>query len=261
MNITVRFERQSLAELEASREEYLDGLSEAQELMLEVAIPGCTGHGIFRGQERIGHLLINPNNELLEFHLRQTCWVFGQCVLRQAITRLGVARAIVKTFDPLFLSSAIEYQRSVRILGLLVRDYVPRTLPELEQIQYTARDATLMDLDAVLAIEQDVFNVPERIRVVIERGWMRLFERNGLVGFAIRRPIRPEGSDVDIGIAVDRPYRNKGYAIYIMADMVRHCVELGLNPVAGCASHNLASRRMGERVGLIARHRLLELSF
>jgi GNAT superfamily N-acetyltransferase len=261
MNITIHFEQQPLAELEPSRVEYLDGLSEPQELMLEVTVPSCTGHGIFSGHERIGHLLVNPENELIEFHLQRPFWVFGQSVVRQSIARLGVNRALVKTFDTLFLSSAIEYQRSVRTLGLLVRDYVPRTLPEIEHLRYSARDATLQDLDAIFAIDQDVFTVRERLRLIVEQGWMRLFERNGLIGFAIRRLIRPQSSDVDVGIAVDRPYRNKGYAIYMMHDMVRHCIELGLNPVAGCAVNNLASRRMGERVGMVARHRLLELSF
>lgn len=269
MNITVTFAPASLEDLANMRQEYLSELRCAQELMLEMMIPSCRYYWVGWRSQKIGYLIVRPENELIEFHLQRPYWVYGQSVLAQAIRALGLVHAVVKSFDDLMLSSAIEHQREVRVMGLLVRDYVPRALPELPHIRYEVRPAVLSDLPSVVAVEQDVFSQPERLRHVILAGWMQLFEqvlssaprRTTLIGFGILRPIAADSEYVDVGIAVDTPFRNKGYAIYMMRHLVELCLERGLELVAGCSSDNMASRRMGERIGLVARHRLLRLTF
>jgi RimJ/RimL family protein N-acetyltransferase len=188
--------------------------------------------------------------------------VYGEALFLQILQRTAVRRALVKSFDALLLSSAIAHQRAVKSLGLLVRDYVPRQLPDLAQIRFEARRAEISDIPAILAVDQQVFRDPERLSHVISERHLVLFERDAaLVGFGIIRPVIAGRPEVDLGIAVDAPYRNKGYAVFIFRDMVEYCFRHGLRPIAGCSEQNLASRRMGERVGMVARHRLLELTF
>lgn len=269
MNITVCFRPANLAELSSLRREYLSELRCAQELMLEMTLPTCDGYWIDWREERIGYLIVKPAGELVEFHLRRAFWLYGQTVIGQAIRALQLSHALVKSYDDLMLSSTIEHQREVSVVGLLVRDYVPRSLPETTRVRYDVRVAVLQDLPAIVAIEQDVFAHPERLRRVISAGWMLLFQQPSpdpstqasLIGFGILRPITLDSEYADVGIAVDRPFRNKGYAIYMMRDLVERCRARKLVPIAGCSSDNLASRRMGERIGLVARHRLLRLTF
>lgn len=188
--------------------------------------------------------------------------VFGEVILAQILTRTPVRRALVKSFDALFLSSAVAHQVAVRSRGLLVRDYIERALPGMPEVRFEARVAELGDLDRIVRVEQHVFTHPERLRKVIEERHMVLFEHGeALIGFGIIQPVIAGQPAVDLGIAVDAPFRNTGYAIYLFRHLVQHCFAHGLRPIAGCAEDNRASRSMGERVGMVARHRLLELSF
>ena len=264
MNISVSFKEVSFECIALMRKEYLTGLRCAQELMLEVMLAQCRCYVVKWRQQDIGYLVVKSEGVLVEFHLVQEHWLHGQSVVGQAIRKLGLKHAVVKSFDDLFLSSAIEHQRGVTVVGLLVRDYVRRTLPELPQIRYRKRQATFDDMPAVVAIEQAVFSDPERLRYVISAGCMLLFERQDgseLIGFGILRPVYEGSEHIDVGIAVDASFRNKGYAVYMMRDLVEECIDRGLKPVAGCAAENVLSRRLGERIGLIARYRLLHLTF
>lgn len=264
MNITVRFVESCLAEIALMREEYISGLRCAQELMLEVMLPQCRCYLVTWRRQDIGYLIVNPSHVLVEMHLVREHWLHGQSVVRQAIRALRLEQAVVKSFDDLFLSSAIEHQRSVSVMGLLVRDYVPRPLPYLPRLCYSTRQAASEDMPAIAAIEQDVFSDPERVALVVSKGWMQLFatqDGSKLIGFGILRPLHEASRYVDVGIAVDTPFRNKGYAVYMMRELVELCVTRGFEPVAGCSSDNLLSRRLGERIGLVARHRLLRLTF
>jgi len=264
MNIVVSFEPTSLTALADLRQQYLSGLRFAQELMLEVQVPFAKCYSIVHRGQGVGYLLENPeSHEAIEFHLLANYWVFEWNVLAQAIRALGVRSALVKSFDDLFVAAAMDNQIRVEPVGLLVRDFVRRELPVLPGLHYSMRPAAPDDAGLMLRVEQDVFTSPTRLAMVIERGFAHLFftAETQLIGFGILRPVTPDGPDIDIGIAVDTPFRNKGYAVYMMRDMVDLCFSRGLNPVAGCARQNLASRRMGERVGLVARHRLLRMYF
>lgn len=261
MNIAVRFETQTLNELSSLREQYLSGLSEEQEALIEVQLADATPLLIRYEQLAIGYALV-LDGTVLEYHLTEDFAVFGQTVFDQLLAATGARRAVVKSFDSLFLSSCVDRQVGIRTLGLLVRNYVRRPLPESGDLRFDARSATPDDLPAVLAIEQHVFTRPERFRYVIESGWMILFERhNELLGFGIMRPVVSARRGVDIGIALHKAHRTRGYGPYFLQHMADMCVARGLVPIAGCAVENHIVRATGERIGMYAKHRLLELRF
>lgn len=262
MNLLSSFEQVDIAALAPLRERYLESLPEPQELLLELLVPHCTAYAVVSKGERCGYFLVHEEHTLLELYLERTHWLYGEALFLQILERTRVRRALVKSFDALLLSSTIAHQRGVKSLGLLVRDYVPRPLPNLAQIRFEPRRAEAGDIPAILRVDQQVFRDPARLAHVIDERNLVLFERDGsLVGFGIIRPVIAGRPEVDLGIAVDAPYRNKGYAVFIFRDMVEYCFRQGLRPIAGCAEQNLPSRRMGERVGMVARHRLLELTF
>lgn len=266
MNLQTEFERVPLSSLHALRQEYLDALPAAQELMIELLVQSGEAYLVEAKGEVCGYFVLHDAHTLIEFYLRRPYWVFGEHVFRQILARTPVRRALVKSYDHLFLSSSIAHQSSVKSLGLLVRDYVARPLPVIEAIRFETRTASSDDLPRIRAVEQAVFTDPVRLAQVVAEGNMLLFEgaaeaRGSLIGFGIVRPVIAGRPEVDLGVAVAAPYRNRGYAIYIFQALVAHAFARGLKPVAGCSEVNAASRRMGERVGMVARHRLLELAF
>lgn len=250
-------------QLDALRNEYLDTLSDAQELLLEVLVTSAQAFLLQTRHGKIcGYALVHDKHTLLEFHLHAEHWVFGETSLQQLIKTLGLQRAWVKSFDSLLLSSALAQHTSLRNMGLLVRDYVPRALPNSSRFPYTSRVANQQDLQRLLAVDQQVFTVQERLEHVLSLGQMRIFEQGTFtVGFGILRPVVEGRRDVDVSIAIDRPFRGRGYATFVFRDLVEECLTAGYRPICGCASANQASRHLGERIGMIARHRLLELRF
>jgi GNAT superfamily N-acetyltransferase len=264
MNIQTTFTREeSPAELAPLRSAYLDSLIAAQELLLEVMRARAVHYRIVHREETCGYFSVHGEQTLIEFYLGRPYWVFGETVFKQILQRMPVRRALVQSFDHLLLSSCIAHQTDVRSLGVLVRDYVPRALPELPALQrFDARTATRVDLPRVCAVEQPVFTDHARLAALVEQGHVVLFEReHALIGFGIMQPVVAGRPDVDVGIALDPAFRNTGYALYLFRHMVEHCLAQGLLPIAGCAEENRPSRNMGERIGMVPRYRLLELTF
>lgn len=255
----------SLDELGDLRTAYIDGLIEPQELLLELWVSQSRVFRIddIRGSHvPCGYVLVHDTQGIVEFHLETAYWIFAEPVFR-AVIRQGLARrAWVKSFDHLYLSAALGLRPELRVAGLLVRNYEARPLPSIGHIRFDARLAQPRDLTTIERLDQNVFTDFSRVRVLIECGRIYVFEREQeLVGFGMIQPVLPSRPDVDVAIAVDAHFRRRGYAIYILRWMFDHCLERGLRPIAGCSSDNTPSRTMGERVGLSARYRLLELTF
>lgn len=262
MRLRVTFEPvASQAALAGLRREYLQALPEAPAPLLRLMAKAGLPYRIRARDTPCGYLIVSGPDTLVEFHLQRSHWVFGEVVLQQARAALGLRRALVQQFDALLLSSAIAHQERVRSLGLLTRDFVPRALPPMPRgVRFVERAATRADLPAMQRVDQQVFAEPARLCALIDAGGVQLFERDGmLIGFGLLRPVGPDA--VELGIAVDRPYRARGYAVYLLRALIDRCVAEGKRPIAGSAEDNHASRNMGERVGLVARYRLLELSF
>lgn len=262
MKILVSFQRVSaLEELRALRNEYLDALVLAQEPSIEVLMPDAAHFIIIHDGVTCGYFSTHEHT-LIEFYVQKPYWVFGECVLDQIIDQNDVKLALVKSFDHLLFSSCVARHKSLRVKGLLVRDIIPRDLPDTGSMQPSARLATLEDLPAILAVDQQVFRHPERLQRVLSMGFVHLFLlEDEVIGFGIARPVIPGRKDVELGIAVDKPYRSQGHSVALFRAMMDSCIARGLTPVAGVAVENIASRSMGERAGMHANHRLLELTF
>lgn len=262
MNVVVAFEAAgSIEELMPWRAQYLDSLPASQEVLVEVQVPSAQGQRILHEGRVVGYALLREDS-VIEFFLQRDYAVFGQSVFNQLLAHTGAKRALVKSFDALFFSSCVDRQVALRSVGLLVRDYEKRELPQLPELAYTARAAVVDDLPRVQAVDQQVFTDPSRLRFVIERNYMLLFEQGStLLGFGIMRVVVPGRPGVDIGIALDKPYRKLGHAPYFLQHMAETCLARGLTPIAGCSIDNKPVRSTGERIGMFAQHRLLELSF
>ncbi|AKF08729.1 GNAT family N-acetyltransferase [Sandaracinus amylolyticus] len=254
-------ERASLAEVSALREQYLDELPEAQDALLEARVSAGRCHAIHLAGAPCGYFVV-ADDTLLELHLTPETARFAIFLLPRIVAEHAIRAALVKTFDHVLLAPALDLAREVRVLGVLVREFEAPETPESERAPYTQRPASVDDLPRIRAIEQDVFTHPERLRRVIEAQQLHLFEHDGaLIGFGIVRPVIAGRADVEIGIAVDVPFRSKGYAVQLLRDMAEQCRARGLNPVCGCARSNEASIRTGLRAGFSSRHRLIEVRF
>lgn len=262
MNVQPSFQHVDFRALGELRERYLDGLLKGQEALLEVLVPHGEHYLILTKGQTAGYFILHDVDVLIEYYVLDEYLAYTHQFLKEFIEQRRVRSALVKSFDHMFLACAMDFQIGVKSKGVLVRDFIPRALPVIPSIRYAQRTATEDDLPRLKAVDQPVFTHPERLLAVVRGGHVRIFEHaDRVIGFGILRPIIPGRPEVDLGIAVDRPFRNRGYAIYMLRDLAEYCAEHGLKPTAGCAIENWPSIKMGLRVGFISRYRLLELTF
>jgi GNAT superfamily N-acetyltransferase len=261
MNVSLTIEPASLAELAELRELYLDGLLGAQEAFLEAAIADGYGLKLMVHEQLAGYALVSVGT-LLEFFVRDAFLPRSHLIFRKLVHEAKIERALVKSFDHLALACALDIQVEVKVLGILVRDLVKRALPQLPGVHYTQRSAQPQDLPHLLAVQGSPFDNLARLAAAIAAGRVRVFEQGDrLVAFGVLKPVIAGRAQVDVGLVVDNPFRRRGYAAYVLRDLVEFCEERGLEPISGCAADNQASINLGLRVGFVSRYRLLELRF
>ncbi len=262
MNIRAQFLRPTKECPQDLRVAYLDSLRSAQDALLEVLVSQSEFVLIQAKGEVIGYFALTSSKSVVEFYLKPDYVPYSHVLFRRFVAEWNIRSALIKTFDDLALACALDINTQVNVRGMLVREYQELQLPDLKHLECEMRIGESSDFDAVRAVEQDVFSHPERLRHVIAEKQLQLFLRDEkLVGFGIIRPIIVGRPDVEIGIAVDTPYRNKGYAVFILRDLVKYAISQGQNPVSGCARENEASIRLGLRIGFRSSHRLVEVRF
>lgn len=264
-NITITSTPVAISQLEPWRERYFSELREAQEPLLETLVAASSAYLVQTRDAAIGYALVHPDRGIFEYYLDRSEWAFSTEIFGKLLRQRDITRGLVKSFDDLFMAAAMDHQCGVTSLGMLVRDYVPRPLPPIESLAVSCTLATRADQELIDAVDQDVFSDPQRLADAVENGYVWLYRADvkckTVVGFGLIKPVRAGALDVDVGIAIDRPFRNKGFALYVMQDLMSRSIAAGYRPIAGCALDNLASRRMGQRIGMAPRYRLLCVNF
>jgi GNAT superfamily N-acetyltransferase len=126
----------------------------------------------------------------------------------------------------------------------------------------TTRLAEVADETRIQEVNEEVFDYPEEVIAYINAHQIFLFEKAGdLVGFGIFSRCIPGRQDFDIGMLVVNKYRRQEFASQILRYLIEYCRKNNWRPGAGCYVTNLPSRRSLEKVGFIARYRLLEFAF
>lgn len=262
MRTAVEFQDVALSSLDHWRHRYCAGLEKAQALRLELMVPRSRPVGIQKQGNMIGYALVGSPGTLIEFYLAPEHWRHGQDIGAQLIEHSELRRAVLKSFDGLMFTSFAPLQRGMKVLGLLTRDYSPRSLPSRLEPKMEARVATSQDLGAITALEQDVFQDHARFAEVVEAKELICYWKDEqLVAFGMLRRVRVEHKALEMNIAVDPAFRRKAYAAYIMQDLARRSLAQGMQPIASCPVENTPSRRLGERVGFSSRDCLIEFSF
>lgn len=251
----------SLEPLGALRRAYLDQLIEAQDALLEAFVAGSRAFALRVGEDRVGYGLVFAGDGLVEFYVTPEQERNAQDYFVDLVRATGAKRALVKSFDHLFLSCASDLMDGVRMRGVLIRHYRPAPLPEVPRIRYQRRGARAEDLERIDAIDRPVFTDRAKLGALVEAGRVSVFERDGeLVGFGIVRPIMDDRPEDEVGVVIAPRFHHRGYAVFILRDLVEGCLAEGRKPVCGCARDNLASIRAGMRIGFSGRYRLLEFS-
>lgn len=251
----------SLGDLADLREAYLASCPEAQELYLEMKIRTAEAHALVTEAGEVGYVLVGRDGVLLEFFVQDAFVRHADAWLGAILRHLRIRTALCKSFDTTLLTCAMHHQVSVRVEGILCREWVEVPKRELAP-GISTRWAEPEDVALIIAVNEEVFDHPDEIRDYIRDRKLLLFETGtDLLGFGLHSRVIPDRPEFDIGMLVVPAHRGCGHGSAIIRHMADLCRERGCRPICGCDVANTGSRKCLENAGFIPRHRLLEFTF
>ena len=254
-------EKGALAEIGNLRNQYLDGLLEAQELYLELMIRKSRVFVIQSQERRIGYFLLGDGAVLLEYYVTQDNLEHVDTLFGMILEKFSIHKTLCKSFDHTLLSCCVGFQKKVSSTGILFREYKEGAALSIAE-GITFRLANAGEAQKIIEINEEVFDNDEEVHEYIRNGQIFLFEKEKeMIGFGIFARVVEGRPEFDIGMCVDRRFRRRGYGEYIIRYLVEFCKQNGWRAICGCAIGNEASRRCLEKAGFIGRYRLLEFVF
>jgi len=260
MEYTSFIKAASAQEIAPLRKLYLDSLPEAQELYLEMLIDKAACYIVQIDAKPAGYFFLGPNAALFEYFIVPEYINRVDRIFQEIVRAFNVQTALCKSFDQTLLSCCIAVQKSVKAIGIHFRERREKPLPLNPAVQI--RFAVPEDEHKIALMNEEVFEEDEQIGDYIKTQRLLVFTlHDAILGFGIFSRVIPGRPEFDIGMLVDKPYRNQGYGSYIIHYLAEYCGNNGWRGICGCAIDNIASRKSLEKAGFIARYRLLEFTF
>ncbi len=257
----MEFNTCALADLKDFRECYFTEINLPQELFLEWLVKEGRCYEIAEGGRPVGYFILSRDNILVEFHLANAYLNRKEELFKQVIERYSVVNAYCKSFDSLLLTCCHTYCKSSSIIGTIFRDYTDISAREQDN-DMNIRLAGKDDIPFLLTFDSGLYETPEELEYTVSNKMVYLFEKEQqLVGCGYLINVLPNKRYYDIGMWTNPEFRQKGYAIQIIAYLKKHCLEREFIPICGCAADNIASRKTLEANGFISKHCIIDFKF
>jgi RimJ/RimL family protein N-acetyltransferase len=144
-----------------------------------------------------------------------------------------------------------------KVIGCLFRDYIdtiPQDISEFTKIEL----ADESDYDDFVKYDNDLYDTEEDLRYFLKNKFaLKYYIADKLTGCGFLIKVNEFYNHCDIGMWIDTPYRNKGYATKIISDLKQRCINAVVSVTCGCAAENIASKKALEKNGFRAKHNLL----
>ena len=255
--LNISFEPVKLDELKEQREKYFNSLISTQEYYLEETIKSAECISIMYDNNIAGYAILESNNILLEFFVSKKYLQQAESIFDLLVEMKGIKYILCKSFDHNLLELALQKKYTSTVIGVLYRDTVSSKLNYTEDLLTRAIEES--DFDAVMEINENVFTDKDDLQFYVENKSAIIFEKfDELIGVGIFTNILDNKPETDIGVLVNRQFRNRGYGTQIIRYIHNLCIENNMKPQCGCAFSNVSSRRAIEKAGFIPNYRLIE---
>jgi GNAT superfamily N-acetyltransferase len=213
--------------------------------------------------EPAGLFSVDDEGQLHRFYVQPALLHRAHELLRHVLSTRPIRAALPSTVDPAFTSLSLGLSEGVEVKALMFHRVVGTQPvgPPLKKM----RRAKRADLDASVVFEHAATGAPlaflrSYLEARIASKELLLHEVNGaIVGIGELRPDRATGGYAHLGVIVGESARGQGLGGVIMNYLVRESGRQALRPVCSTEPTNLAARRVIERAGFRARHRVLRV--
>jgi RimJ/RimL family protein N-acetyltransferase len=247
----------SLNDISPLRINYLNSLSEFQELYLELFINDSNIYQIHFNGIFIGYAIVTIDNILVEFYINDRFVSISSDVFETIVTDLSIQTIYCKSFDSLLLNCCLIKSYQYKLKGNLFRDYFDTD--KISTNDLTIRFAGIKDYPFLLQQEGELYETPEELERFVNGNNIIMFQKDGQLlgcGYLIR--VHANYNYYDIGMWVNPGYRKQGIATLIISYLKETCLTNNWKPICGCAIENIASRKTLEKNGFVSKHKLIE---
>ncbi len=200
------------------------------------------------------------NQELLVyFTVRPPFRRWAQALFQYAKRLRSVNSAFVPTCDELYLSHAYEAARRVDLQAYFFKSEGISHQDMPQDHGFAIAVATAADKAMILADTKDFFDAVDG-HLAAGQIYVGTYEGK-VVSYGIIETGRILKSVASIGMIVKEDVRRRGYGGMTLRALKRHCLNRGIQPIAGCWYYNHQSKRTIESAGLYSQTRLLKIHF
>ncbi|URZ04314.1 hypothetical protein CLROS_028100 [Clostridium felsineum] len=260
INLTLDIKKaNSIEEIYNERELYIKSLHFAQEQYLEQIVKKCDVYIIEIESKIKGYFCVNNDKVIYEFYLDVEALKFSQYIFKTIIENGYFTSAECKSYDSLFMSLCLDFHKKASCSGYLFRDFYDTeiSLSGFEKLKF--RQAELRDVSKIDDINYDFF---QRLEEQIVKGEIFvLYSNEVLLGAGVIQKVFHSTNYYDIGMIVNKNYRNRGIGTYIITKLRQIACNKKLEPICGCWYYNYASKKALEKAGFISKHRILNFDF
>ncbi|MCL2434794.1 MAG: GNAT family N-acetyltransferase [Lentimicrobiaceae bacterium] len=255
--MTLKYKTVKHKTIKSYRKLYLENLPELQELFIEWIVEKSNFYTINNAGKAIGYFIVSKQNSLVEFFVDTQYINEAAGIFENIYSKFNIENVLCKSFDALLLKCCCNGKMKYKVVGHLFRDYIdtaPQDITEFTKIEL----ADESDYDDFVKHDNELYETKEDLRFFLKNRYaLKYYIEDKLIGCGFLIKVNEFYNHCDIGMWVDTPYRNKGYATKIISDLKQRCIKDGVTVTCGCAADNIASRKVLEKNGFRTKHDLL----
>lgn len=253
----IKIEKTDFAEIDSLRMDYLNSLSEFQELYLEMMVENSACYTIIGNGISVGYAILTMDNILVEFYLIEEFIHHSDDYFKTLIHELSVSKIYCKSFDYLLLTCCLRNSFGYTLEGTLFRNYIETNAFPVDDL--TIRYADYTDYPFLLQQKDELYETPQELETFVKGHNIIMFHKNNqLLGCGYLIKIHPNWNYYDIGMWVNTDFRKQGVATRIISYLKDTCLKNNWRPICGCAIDNVASKKTLEKNGFRSKHSLIK---
>ncbi|AUS08786.1 hypothetical protein C1X05_07970 [Laceyella sacchari] len=252
----------------ALKQQYLNSLVAPMDGMWESAIIGNANNWAIHYEGKVvGYFCTDEESRLLQFYIMPPYQSHYRTIFVQLIEQIGISSAFASTIEPLYLSLCLDFHNKVHVKSYLFTDLHAVQLPPFALQPVIFRLASHDELTHLERfykeyIEGDGSWIHDFLQERISQMQLyALYHDDTLLGTGECIESKTQPPYADIGIVVNKQFRNRGIGTYILNRLKHQCYKSSLKPICSCTAENIASRKAIEKAGFVSYHRILEIFF
>ena len=257
-------QNKDLSQIQFIKTHWRENLLAPQDDMWEAFMEMAVQWEIRLNEEIIGYACVNDDNILLQFYLLPFWLNHKEKLFEQFIKQQNIKKAILGTNNPVPLSSAMPFQKAIKVHTSLFTDLVK--LDKIEKKE-TLTLAKTEDLDHLVDFCLESIGAPKEWsqgyfeNLIVKQELFMLMNQGEIQGTCEVRKSIYDKKVAHIGMIVSCQYRRKGLGTYLLGLAKEIAIDWNRHPVCSCECDNLGSLKSIQNNGFRSKYQILSMEF